>query len=91
MRKAIQGHMRAHGFRVTRGQGGHVKTGAYARAAMDELGIDSELMEFDTIRQLRNQSEYEALFVQPDEVEDALASAHAIVDAVAHALGVERS
>jgi hypothetical protein len=35
MRKAIQAHMRANGYRVSKGTGGHRKTGEYARAALD--------------------------------------------------------
>lgn len=86
MRKAIQAHMRAHGYRITKGPGGHVKTGDYALAAMDTLDIEAHLDEFDALRQLRNQSEYEALFVQPDDVAQALTHACAIVEAVAGAL-----
>jgi hypothetical protein len=82
MRKAIQAHMRANGYRITKGPGAHVKTGEYALAALDALGIEEHLDEFDTLRQLRNQSEYEALFVEPDEVEQASTHARAIVDAV---------
>jgi hypothetical protein len=88
MRKAIQAHMRAHGYRITKGPGGHVKTGEYALAALDTLDIQGHLDEFDALRQRRNQSEYEALFVQPDEVEQALAHAAAIVEAVADALAL---
>lgn len=83
MRKAIQAHMRANGYRITKGQGAHVKTGEYALAALDALGIEEHLDEFDALRQLRNQSEYEALFVQPDEVDEILAHARTIVEAVA--------
>lgn len=87
IRKAIQAHMRAHGYRVARGPGGHLKTGEYALAALDALAIDAHLDEFDSLRIARNQSEYEALFVQPDEVAEALYHAEAIVEAVARALG----
>jgi hypothetical protein len=83
MRKAIQAHMRANGYRITKGPGAHVKTGEYALAALDALRIEAHLDEFDALRQLRNQSEYEALFVQPDEVQEVLAHARAIVEAVA--------
>lgn len=37
MRKAIQAHMRASGYRVTKGPGAHRKTGAYALAALDRF------------------------------------------------------
>jgi hypothetical protein len=40
MRKAVTAHMRSRGYRVTTGPGAHVKTGRYAGAALDHLGID---------------------------------------------------
>ncbi len=86
MRKAIQAHMRANGYRVSKGAGGHRKTGEYALAALDALDIGPHLDEFDALRQLRNQSEYEALFVQSNDVQQALEHAQAIVDAVAAVL-----
>src|SRR5437016_3508191 len=61
MRKAITAHMRSRGYRVTRGLGAHAKTGEYALAALDHLDIGLHLDEFDALRDLRNQSEYEAL------------------------------
>lgn len=88
IRKAIQAHMRAHGYRITKGRGAHVKTGEYALAALDTLRIEEHLDEFDALRQLRNQSEYEALFVQAGEVEQARVHAGAVVDAVAQDLGL---
>jgi hypothetical protein len=80
--------MRVNGYRITKGPGGHVKTGAYAQAALDGLGLDEHLDAFETLRQLRNQSEYSALWVGPDEVREAAAHAAAIVEAVATALGI---
>jgi hypothetical protein len=82
IRKAIAAHMRSRGYRVTRGPGAHAKTGGYALAALDQLGIASHLDEFDTLRDLRNQSEYEALSVDVDDVREAFEHATAIVDAV---------
>ena len=79
--------MRANGYRVTKGPGGHAKTGEYALAALDQLGIEAHLDEFDSLRLIRNQGEYQALFVGADEVEQAHGHAQAIVDAVACALG----
>jgi hypothetical protein len=79
--------MRSHGYRVTRGSGGHVKTGEYAVAALDHLPIGSHLDEFDVLRDLRNQSEYEALRVDLEEVRVALTHAQAIVEAIALELG----
>jgi hypothetical protein len=86
IRKAISAHMRSRGYRVTRGPGAHTKTGEYALAALDHLGIASHLDEFDTLRDLRNQSEYEALTVDVDEVRDVFEHATAIVDAVGRSL-----
>lgn len=82
IRKAIVGHMRSRGYRVTRGPGAHAKTGEYALAALDHLGIASHLDEFDTLRDLRNQSEYEALSVHAEVAREALEHATAIVDAI---------
>lgn len=86
IRKAVQAHMRAGGYRITGGLGAHVKTGEYARAALDALDIDEHLDEFDALRIVRNQSEYKALFIGPGEVERALENAHAIVETVAGTL-----
>lgn len=82
MRKAISAHMRSAGYRVTGGPGQHVKTGRYASVALDHLGIDVHLGEFDALRDLRNQSEYDALWVRPEDVHAAVAHATAILDAV---------
>jgi hypothetical protein len=88
IRKSIQAHMRANGFRVTKGPGAHRKTGEYAVAALDKLGIEAQLDEFDTLRQTRNQSEYGALVVEAAEVVRAHTAAETIVEAVARELGV---
>ena len=82
MRKAITAHMRSRGYRVTRGPGTHAKTGEYALAALDHLDIGSHLDEFDALRDIRNQSEYEALHVDVEEVHESLEHASAIVDAI---------
>src|SRR4051812_21707629 len=50
MRKAIQAHMRANGYRTSKGPGAHVKTGSYAAAALDGLAVDQHLEEFETLR-----------------------------------------
>lgn len=83
MRKAIVAHMRSRGYRVTRGPGAHAKTGEYALAALDHLDIGAHLDEFDALRDLRNQSEYEALQVDVEEVREALEHASVIVEAIA--------
>lgn len=82
MRKAIVAHMRASGYRVTRGAD-HVKTGEYGRAALGDLEIDVQLDEFELLRQMRNQSEYEALQIDEAEVREAFEHATAVVEAVA--------
>jgi HEPN domain len=86
IRKAVAAHMRSRGYRVTRGPGAHAKTGEYALAALDHLDIGSHLDEFDTLRDLRNQSEYEALSVDLEDVREALEQATAIVHAIARDL-----
>jgi hypothetical protein len=83
MRKAITAHMRSRGYRVARGPGAHAKTGEYALAALGHLDIGSHLDEFDALRALRNQSEYEALHVDVEEVREALEHVRAIVEAIA--------
>jgi hypothetical protein len=50
MRKAIVAPMRSRGYHVTRGAGAHAKTGEYALAALDQLGIGDDLDEFDAVR-----------------------------------------
>lgn len=82
MRKAISAHMRSRGLRVPKGPGAHVKTGRYARVALQHLGVDEHLDEFDVLRDLRNQSEYDARVLHPEDVEDASARALAVVRAV---------
>ncbi len=86
MRKAISAHMRVHGYRVARGPGAHWNTGAYALAALDHLDIGSHLDQFDALRDVRNQSEYEALQVDFEEVREALEHVRAIVEAIAYDL-----
>lgn len=83
LRKAITAHMWSRGYRVTRGPGAHAKTGEYSRAALDHLDIGSHLDEFDALRALRNQSEYEALHVEVAEVQEGLEHVRAIVEAIA--------
>ena len=83
MRKAITAHMRSRGYRVTRGPGAHAKTGEYALAALDHLGIGLHLDEFDALRALRHQSEYEALHLDVAEVREGLEHVRAIVEAIA--------
>jgi len=83
IRKALSAHMRSRGYRVTRGPGHHARTGSYAVAALDDPRMEEHLEAFDELRQLRNQSEYDALLLESDDVVDALARADAIITAVA--------
>lgn len=87
MRKAVSAHMRARGLRVTGGPGQHAKVGRYARAALGGRGIDGHVAEFDVLRDMRNQSEYDAVWVRPADVHAAAAHVAAIIDAVAADLG----
>ena len=82
IRKALSAHMRAHGYRVTRGKGHHARTGRYAVAAIDDPTLEEHLVAFDELRQMRNQSEYDALLLETHDVVDALARADAIIRAV---------
>ena len=82
IRKSISAHMRARGYRVTRGKGHHARTGAYALAALDASKIEEHIEAFDDLRQLRNQSEYDAVTLDSADVADALARARAIIAAI---------
>jgi hypothetical protein len=88
MRKTITAHMRWHGYRVSKGPGGHAKTVAYANAALDHLDIQETLNEFDALRLLRNQSEYDALFIDPKETAEASKHARLLLEAVERDLGL---
>lgn len=79
--------MRHRGYRVGKGKGRHARTGQYAMAALDDVAVEEHLDAFDELRQLRNQSEYDALLVDANDVADALARADAIIAAVAKDLG----
>jgi len=82
VRKALSAHMRHRGYRVTRGAGHHARTGRYAVAAIDDPLLADHLDAFDELRQVRNQSEYDALILGADDVTDALDHANAIINAV---------
>lgn len=82
IRKALSAHMRSRGYRVTKGKGHHARTGRYAITAIDDARVEEHLEAFDELRQLRNQSEYDALLLGSEDVADALARAHAIIEAV---------
>lgn len=82
IRKALSAHMRSRGYRTTKGKGHHARTGRYALAAIDDPRLEEHLEAFDELRQLRNQSEYDALLLDRDDVADALARANAIINAL---------
>lgn len=83
IRKALSAHMRDRGYRVGRGKGHHARTGSYALAALDDPRVEEHLEAFDELRQLRNQSEYDALLLDATDVADALVRADTIIAAVA--------
>lgn len=87
IRKALSAHMRSRGYRVAgKGKGHHARVGRYALAAIDDPRLQQHLEAFDELRQLRNQSEYDALLLEPDDVTDSLAHADAIITAVGNEL-----
>ena len=88
MRKAVSAHLRNGGYRVTKGTGHHHRTGQYAMAALDHLDVAENIEAFDDLRQLRNQSEYDALMVGPAEVAEILSHAYALVAAISDDLGM---
>lgn len=78
-RKAISAHMRAAGVAVTKGPGAHARTGRYGLAALGGLGVDDAIDEFDALRATRNQLEYDALSVDPNEVRRSIATVERLV------------
>lgn len=67
-RKAVMSSMRAGGFRVRKGEGGHAITAAYAAEAMDPaLG-----KRLDSARRRRNRSEYGSAFFDAASIADAI-------------------
>jgi HEPN domain len=83
IRKALSAHMRSRGYRITRGTGHHVRIGRYALAAIDDPRLEEHLEAFDELRQLRNQSEYDAVVLDSDDANEVLAHADAVITAVA--------
>jgi len=82
IRKALSAHMRDRGYRVGKGKGHHARTGRYAMAAIDDARVEEHLDAFDELRQLRNQSKYDAVILDTSDVADALARADAIIGAI---------
>lgn len=81
-RKAVVAHMRAHGLRVRSRFGAHYQTGRYAQAALVGRGIDEHVEAFVSMREVRNDTEYEGEIVASSDAAEALAHARAIVAAV---------
>ena len=77
-RKAIVASLRRRGLRVRRGDGAHVITGRYARAAIDDaLG-----RRFERMRRARDRSEYGIAHFEANAVDDAIGTAEQILNAV---------
>ena len=87
MRKAIVAHMRANGMRVKARTGAHYQTGRYAIAALGGEGIDSDLRAFNTLRALRNRSEYGGALVREADVTQAIAYADTVLKVIADEIG----
>lgn len=82
IRKALVAHMRAHGLRVRSGVGAHYQTGRYGLAALGGRGVDDALGQFDTLRALRNRSEYGGALVKEADVHEAISYAEAVLNVV---------
>lgn len=77
-RKAVMSSMRAGGFRVRKGEGGHAITASYAAEALDQaLG-----KRFDSARRRRNRSEYGSAFFDAASIADAIDLAGLLIAAV---------
>lgn len=87
IRKALVAHMRANGFRVRSGEGAHFHTGRYGLAALSGHGADDALRAFDSLRSLRNRSEYRGALVTEADVDAAAGHAATVVDLVASEIG----
>jgi hypothetical protein len=82
IRKALIAHMRAHGLRVRSGVGAHYQTGRYGLGALGGRGVDDALGQFDTLRALRNRSEYSGALVKEADVHEAISYAEAVLNLV---------
>jgi hypothetical protein len=76
-RKAVVADLRRRGYRVRRGEGGHLLTAEYARTALDD-GLGRRL---EAMRRRRNRSEYGTTFIGAAELDDACEVARALIDA----------
>ncbi len=86
-RKALVAHMRAQGLRVRSGAGAHYQTGRYGLAALGGRGVDDALQQFDTLRSLRNRSEYRGALVKEADVHEAISHAEVVLNVVEADLG----
>lgn len=85
-RKALSALMRADGFRVRGGPGGHIRTGRYGALALARSSAAKDIANFDLLRRVRNQAQYDAQPVTAEDIADALSHARAILDAVSERL-----
>ncbi|MFL5910409.1 MAG: hypothetical protein ACJ768_07585 [Gaiellaceae bacterium] len=77
-RKAVTSSMRSSGFRVRKGEGGHMITAAYASVAIDD-GLGKRL---ELARRRRNRSEYGSAFFNAEAISDIIDLAAALIEAV---------
>jgi len=87
-RKAISALMRAEGFRIRSGPGAHVRIGRYGETALAGSSAASEVANFDLLRRVRNQAQYDAQPVEPEDIADAITHGLAIIAAVEERLSV---
>lgn len=91
-RKAIAGHMQAHGYRAGNRPGAHQAVGLYAEATLATGTAGSHVRAFERMRQVRNRSEYGRHQPITDRVlATDLGHAKAIVAAVEASLPPRRS
>lgn len=85
-RKAIDALMLADGYRVAKGEGGHVTTGEYAIDALSSHEHISSVQQFDAMRRQRNKAEYGTWQITTPRLKQDLEHAQAIVAAVTETL-----
>lgn len=82
-RKAIDAHMQANGYRVSKGRlGAHEATGLYALAVLGSGPQGEHVRHFDRMRRNRNRSEYAVWEVGRSTLERDLEHARGIIRAV---------
>lgn len=85
-RKSIDALMLADGYRVAKGEGGHVTTGEYAVGALSGHSHGSSVKHFDAMRRQRNKVEYGTWHINASRVAEDLEHARNIVTAVTETL-----